>query len=88
MRPRRSSAPEEDRRTSRSIDSKGNQKVTKKAAAKKTATNAIAPVKAAPVRIVRGPKLLATKMTKTQVIRFMSEQINVPPKQVGQFFTC
>ena len=62
---------------------------TKKAAATKTATKAAAPVKAAaaPAKAVRGPKLPATKMTKTQIIRFMADQMDVPPKQVGQFFT-
>ena len=32
------------------------------------------------------PKLPATKMTKTQVIRYMAEQMEVPPKQVAGFF--
>ncbi len=62
---------------------------TKKAAATtKTATKAAATVKAAaaPAKAVRGPKLPATKMTKTQIIRFMAEQMDVPPKQVQQFF--
>ena len=61
---------------------------TKKTAAKKTATKGAASVKAAaaPAKTVRGPKLPATKMTKTQIIRFMAEQMDVPPKQVQQFF--
>ncbi|MGI4757394.1 MAG: HU family DNA-binding protein [Janthinobacterium lividum] len=60
---------------------------TKKTAVKQAVTQAAVPVKvAAPAKSVRGPKLPATKMTKTQVIRFMAEQMAVPPKQVGQFF--
>ena len=31
-------------------------------------------------------KIPAAKMTKTQVIRFMAEQMEVPPKQVASFF--
>ena len=37
----------------------------------------------------KGPaskKIPAAKMTKTQVIRFMAEQMEVPPKQVASFF--
>ena len=49
--------------------------------AKKTLVKAAAPAKA-----VRGPKLPATKMTKTQVIRYMAEQMEVSPKQVAGFF--
>jgi DNA-binding protein HU-beta len=33
-----------------------------------------------------GKKIPAGKMTKTQVIRFMAEQMEVPPKQVASFF--
>lgn len=32
-------------------------------------------------------KVPAAKMTKTQVIRYMAEQMEVPPKQVASFFT-
>ena len=53
----------------------------KKTAIKKTAVTAVAPAKA-----VHGPKLPAAKMTKTQVIRYMAEQMEVPPKQVAGFF--
>ena len=49
--------------------------------AKKTVVKAAAPAKA-----VRAPKLPATKMTKTQVIRYMAEQMEVSPKQVAGFF--
>ncbi len=50
---------------------------------------AAAPLKAAaaPAKAVRGPKFPATKMTDTQVIRFMAEQMDVPQKQVDQFLT-
>jgi DNA-binding protein HU-beta len=54
---------------------------TKNSAAKKTATKA-----AVPAKTVRAAKLPATKMTKTQVIRHMAEQMEVPPKQVAGFF--
>lgn len=54
---------------------------TKKVAAKKAVSKRTAPVKA-----VGAPRLPATKMTKTQVIRYMAEQMNVPPKQVAAFF--
>ena len=55
---------------------------TKKTAPKKSAsTKTVAPTKA-----VRAPKLPAIKMTKTQVIRYMAEQMEVPPKQVAGFF--
>ena len=54
---------------------------TKNTAAKKTTTKAAAPAKA-----IRGPKLPPTKMTRTQLIRYMAEQLDVPPKQVAGFF--
>ena len=44
---------------------------TKKAVAKQTAAPAKAPVH---------------KMTKTQLIRHMAEQMEVPPKQIAAFF--
>jgi DNA-binding protein HU-beta len=53
----------------------------KTVSARKTAVKATTPAKA-----VRGPKLPATKMTKTQVIRYMAEQMEVSPKQVTGFF--
>jgi DNA-binding protein HU-beta len=56
--------------------------VAKKTTAKKTASKSTA----APVKADRGPKLPATKMTKTQVIRYMAEQMEVSPKQVAGFF--
>ena len=44
---------------------------TKKAVAKKAAAGTKAPVQ---------------KMTKTQVIRYMAEQMEAPPKQIVAFF--
>ena len=64
-----------------------------KQAAKKTATKAVTSVKAAaplkgavPAKAARGAKLPATKMTKIQLIRFMAEHMDIPPKQVSHFF--
>lgn len=53
---------------------------TKKAAA--TAVNGIA---AAPAKASRGAKAPATKMTKTQLVRYMAEQLEISPKQVSTF---
>ena len=50
--------------------------------AKKTAAD-----KSAPTKAPAANKAPATKMTKTQVIRYMAEQTEVPPKQVAAFFT-
>lgn len=59
---------------------------TKKAPAKKTitkndATKAIPPA----VKAASGSKVPVPKMTKTAVIRYMSEKMNVPPKQIAAF---
>ena len=54
---------------------------TKKTATKKTTK---APT---PAKTVRSPKLPATKMTKTALIRHMAEQMEVSPKQMAAFFT-
>ncbi len=54
---------------------------TKKAAAKTTVAK-----KPAPAKSSAGAKAIAPKMTKTQVIRFMAEQLQVAPKQITAFF--
>ena len=54
---------------------------TKKIAAKKTVAT-----KSAPTKTSAGAKVSAPKMTKTQVIRYMAEQMEVSPKQVIAFF--
>ncbi len=54
---------------------------TKKVVAKKTAAK-----KSAPTKVPTGAKAAGTKMTKTQVIRLMAEQMEVAPKQVTAFF--
>ena len=54
---------------------------TKKIAAKKT----VAP-KSGPTKTAASSKVSAPKMTKTQVIRFMAEQMEVAPKQIAAFF--
>ena len=60
---------------------------TKKTAANNTALKNISGKKAVgPVKTGGNAKLPATKMTKTQVIRYMAEQLGVRPKQVGAFF--
>ena len=60
---------------------------TKKTAIKKTTTPAKAVAKkSTPVKAPTRNKVPAEKMTKTQVIRFMAEQMEVPPKQVAGFF--
>ena len=60
---------------------------TKKTAIKKTTTPAKAVAKkSTPVKAPTRSKVPAEKMTKTQVIRFMAEQMEVPPKQVAGFF--
>ena len=53
---------------------------TKKAAAKKTVAK-----KTAPVKTSASAKSAAPKMTKTQVIRSMAEQLQVAPKQITAF---
>lgn len=54
---------------------------TKKIAAKKTVAT-----KSGPTKTPAGAKVSAPKMTKTQVIRFMAEQMEVAPKQIAAFF--
>ena len=58
---------------------------TKKVAAKKTAAKAVAK-KAAPTKAAAAAKAPAQKMTKTQLIRYMAEQMEAPPKQIAAFF--
>ena len=53
---------------------------TKKIAAKKTVAK-----KAITTKVPAGAKAPATKMTKTALIRYMAEQMQVPPKQVAAF---
>ena len=55
---------------------------TKKIAAKKTVAK-----KAITTKVPAGAKAPATKMTKTALIRYMAEQMQVPPKQVAAFRT-
>ena len=59
---------------------------TKKTALKKTAATKAVAKSAAPAKAAGNTKLPATKMTKTQVIRYMAEQMQIPPKQIGAFF--
>ena len=60
---------------------------TKKAVTKKTAAPAKKTVaKSAPVKAPAGVKAPMPKMTKTQVIRQMAEQLEMSPKQIGAFF--
>ncbi len=54
---------------------------TKKAAAKTTVAK-----KTAPAKTAVSAKVTAPKMTKTQVIRFIAEQLQVAPKQIAAFF--
>lgn len=54
---------------------------TKKIAAKKTVAT-----KSAPTKTPAGAKVSGPKMTKTQVIRYMAEQMEVSPKQIAAFF--
>jgi DNA-binding protein HU-beta len=60
---------------------------TKKAPAKTTATKKIASNTTTAAAPVRPLKLPATKMTKTQLVRFMAEHMSVTPKQVNSFLT-
>ena len=52
---------------------------------KKAVTQAISSKTAAPAKAEQKAKAPITKMTKTQVIRHMAEQLEVPPKQVTAF---
>ena len=54
---------------------------TKKVAAKKTVAKKVIATK-----VPAGAKAPARKMTKTALIRYMAEQMAVPPKQVAAFF--
>ena len=56
---------------------------TKKAATTKTAVPA---KKTTPTKVSAGTKAPVQKMTKTQLIRYMAEQMEVPPKQIAAFF--
>ena len=58
---------------------------TKKVAAKKTAVKSVAK-EAASTKAPAGAKAPVQKMTKTQLIRHMAEQMEVPPKQMAAFF--
>ena len=58
---------------------------TKKVAAKATITKT-AVKSARPAKAAGAAKLPAAKMTKTQIIRYMAEQMEVSPKQVAGFF--
>ncbi len=59
---------------------------TKKAATKKAAAKKTVAKKSTPVKTSAGAKAAAPKMTKTQVIRLMAEQLQVAPKQITAFF--
>ena len=61
---------------------------TKKAGAKKTAVPAkkVVAKESAPVKAPAAAEAPMPKMTKTQVIRQMAEQMDVSPKQIGAFF--
>ena len=54
---------------------------TKKTAAKKTIAT-----KATSAKAPAGAKAPVQKMSKTQLIRYMAEQMEVPPKQIAAFF--
>ena len=78
-------------RTGREVEAQSRLRerplATKKTAIKKTTTPAKAVAKKS--ETVKAPtrsKVPAEKMTKAQVIRFMAEQMEVPPKQVAGFF--
>ena len=51
-----------------------------KSAAKKTV------LKKSATKVAAGVKTPVQKMTKTQVIRYMAEQMEAPPKQIAAFF--
>ena len=53
---------------------------TKKLAAKKTVA------KTSATKGLAGAKAPVQKMTKTQLIRYMAEQMETPPKQIAAFF--
>ena len=61
---------------------------TKKAVAKKTAVPAKKTVatKSAPIKVPAATKAPVQKMSKTQLIRYMAEQMEAPPKQIAAFF--
>lgn len=57
---------------------------TRKAAAKKTVTKKAIGKSMTVTKV--GAKAPAQKMTKTGLIRYMAEQMDAPPKQIGAFF--
>ncbi len=61
---------------------------TKKAVAKKTAVPAKKTVatKSASIKVPAATKAPVQKMSKTQLIRYMAEQMEAPPKQIAAFF--
>ena len=59
---------------------------TTKTAVNQTTAKKVMTTTVSPAKKTAGSKLPATKMTKTQVIRYMAEQMEVPPKQVAGFF--
>ena len=59
---------------------------TKKAVGKKTAVKTVAK-KAAPTKALAAAKSPAQKMTKTAIIRYMAEQMEVSPKQIAAFLS-
>ena len=61
---------------------------TKKAVAKNTQVPAKKTVakKSVPTKVSANTKAPVQKMTKTQVIRFMAEQLEAPPRQIAAFF--
>ena len=59
---------------------------TKKAAAKRTAATATSKT-ATPTKAPAGVKAPVQKITKTAVIRYMAEQMEVSPKQIAAFLS-
>jgi DNA-binding protein HU-beta len=61
---------------------------TKKVAVKRMAVSAKKAVakKSASAKAPAGPKAPSSKMTKTQVIRYMAERMAVAPRQIAAFF--
>ena len=50
------------------------------------ATKKVAAKQSTPTKAPAGAKAPAQKMTKTQLIRYMAEQMEAPPKQIAAFF--
>ena len=61
---------------------------TKKVAVKRTAVPAkkVVAKEPAPAKAPAGPTVPSPKMTKTQVIRYMADRMEVAPKQIAAFF--